>query len=119
MVIFLRNIYRLNKTSLIQPMDQGVLKDVFAALKKKYRGNLIREYVEAGQTLKGFWKKPNILDANYYVSESWDDLEKTILQKCWKKLIIPDNPSEVFVVGEPPQESANNPAEPHREQEQP
>lgn len=82
-----------NTTSLIQPMDQGVI----AALKKKYRGNLLRKYVEEGKTLTGFWKEHSILDAIYDVAASWTNVAESTLQNCWTKIIVreTEHPNEL------------------------
>lgn len=80
-----------NVTSLVQPMDQGPI----AALKKIYRGNLLKTYVQEKSTFKTFKKDFNILDAITLVSTSWANIKSETLQRCWRKLLSPDVNLEV------------------------
>lgn len=72
-----------NVTPLIQPMDQGVI----AAFKKRYRGNLLQEYVKEGLTLKAFWEKRTILGAIYDMAEAWGQIADSTLKNGWNKLL--------------------------------
>jgi hypothetical protein len=57
-----------NVTSLIQPMDQGVI----AAMKKQYRRSILQRHIDEGNDLKTFMKSITILHAIYEVAKAWD-----------------------------------------------
>lgn len=76
-----------NVTSIIQPMDQGVLQ----AMKQKYRKMLLRTLLEEDEdenelTILQKLKKITIKDVIYWVAEAWDNTTKGALQKSWKNL---------------------------------
>lgn len=78
-----------NVTSLIQPMDQGVI----AALKKIYRGRLLRELIvmdsAQNSTVDKFVKSWTLLDCCRTIAKSWNELSENTLRNGWKK-IFPD-----------------------------
>ena len=92
-----------NTTSLIQPMDQGVIR----AFKALYTKNAVQHLVSAMDadenfTLKAYWQKFTIATALQVIGASLKDMKKETLNACWKKLwpeIIPDyegfSPDEV------------------------
>uniref|UniRef100_A0A8C4SMY0 HTH CENPB-type domain-containing protein n=1 Tax=Erpetoichthys calabaricus TaxID=27687 RepID=A0A8C4SMY0_ERPCA len=73
-----------NVTSILQPMDQGVLQ----ALKQNYRKMLLRSLLEDNEELTILDKlmKMNIKDVIYWVAEAWENTCKESLQKSWKNL---------------------------------
>ncbi|XP_064118793.1 tigger transposable element-derived protein 1-like [Macrobrachium nipponense] len=76
-----------NTTSLIQPMDQGVI----ANFKAYYLRRTIRfalRAIEANKelTLKQFWKGYNIADAVKNIASAWDEVKTTTLNGAWRKL---------------------------------
>ncbi|XP_039627277.1 jerky protein homolog-like [Polypterus senegalus] len=73
-----------NVTSILQPMDQGVLQ----ALKQNYRKMLLRSLLEDNEelTILDKLKKMNIKDVIYWVAEAWENTRKESLQKSWKNL---------------------------------
>ncbi|XP_066975445.1 tigger transposable element-derived protein 1-like [Macrobrachium rosenbergii] len=78
-----------NTTSLIQPMDQGVI----ANFKAYYLRRTIRSALRAVEgnkelTLKEFWKGYNIADAVKNIARAWDEIKVTILNGAWKKLCL-------------------------------
>lgn len=73
-----------NTSSIIQPMDQGVIK----ALKSKYRNFLMNKLIsstENYQTASDFTKSINIFDVVCWLATSWDAIDVTTIQKCFKK----------------------------------
>ncbi|XP_028649015.2 jerky protein homolog-like [Erpetoichthys calabaricus] len=73
-----------NVTSILQPMDQGVLQ----ALKQNYRKMLLHSLLEDNEELTILDKlmKMNIKDVIYWVAEAWENTCKESLQKSWKNL---------------------------------
>ena len=76
-----------NTTSLIQPMDQGVLYN----LKRRYKRNLL-EKMKLYETTDGlpydqFAKALNIKDCVYSVVNAWEQIQSSSLQKAWNKLL--------------------------------
>ncbi len=75
-----------NTTSLIQPMDQGVLE----SLKRRHKKLLLRKFLEEDEhaismfaALKGI----NMKHVVYMSAEAWDDVPSTTLLKSWNKLL--------------------------------
>ncbi|XP_057662515.1 jerky protein homolog [Diorhabda carinulata] len=71
-----------NVTSLIQPMDQGVIQN----FKCFYRWSFIRGLLNADCDVTDFQKKFTVKDAVYAIAQSWNQVKNTTLQKCWRKL---------------------------------
>lgn len=78
-------------TSLIQPMDQGVI----AALKKSYRGNLLKRYVQEKLTFTSFNKNCNLLNTIREISTVWSNIKIGTLRNSWRKLLSPDVDVEI------------------------
>lgn len=75
-----------NTTSLIQPMDQGVLESV----KRRYKKLLLRKIIEEdehGTSMFAALKGINMKHVVYMSAEAWDDLPYTTLAKSWNKLL--------------------------------
>ena len=76
-----------NTTSLIQPMDQGVLYN----LKRRYKRNLLEKMIlyETIDSLPydQFAKNLNIKDCIYSVANAWEQIQSSSLQKAWNKLL--------------------------------
>ena len=78
-----------NVTSLIQPMDQGVL----VTLKRLYKKNLLRRLLiedENGVSVISFLKSVHM---KVVVAESWDKIEISTLSKSWRKIISTEQPN--------------------------
>lgn len=74
-----------NVTSLIQPMDQGVIEK----LKKVYRKYFLREFLineSTEATQLEFLKGWNILKCLLYTAKAWETLTADNLRKAWKNL---------------------------------
>ena len=75
-----------NVTSLIQPMDQGVIE----ALKRRYKKKLLRGVIIAddrGDSLLDYIKSVNMSTVVQLVTESWDEIEPSTLRKSWQKIL--------------------------------
>ncbi|XP_019391383.1 PREDICTED: centrosomal protein of 89 kDa isoform X4 [Crocodylus porosus] len=75
-----------NSTSIIQPMDQGVI----AVFKAYYIRNTFAQAVratggEGAQTLKEFWKGYNIRKAIDNISSAWAEVASKTMNGVWRK----------------------------------
>jgi transposase len=73
-----------NTTSLVQPLDQGVIK----SFKSYYRKNLLQHLIT--QTITHSGNRPpsyeiNLLDAIYWIISAWREVKDTCIQNCFKK----------------------------------
>ncbi|XP_064077646.1 tigger transposable element-derived protein 1-like [Macrobrachium nipponense] len=76
-----------NTTSLIQPMDQGVIVNFKAYYLKRTICSALRAIKGNKElTLKQFWKGYNITDAVRNIASAWDEVKMTTLNGAWKKL---------------------------------
>lgn len=76
-----------NTTSLIQPMDQGVI----AAFKLYYLRRTFFQLIEATDgpnklSIREYWQQYNILDAVQNIKFAWDEVKNTTLNAVWKKI---------------------------------
>ena len=93
-----------NVTSLIQPMDQGVL----VALKRCYRKKLLQRLLiedENGVSIIEFLKSAYMSVVVELVAESWDEIKASTLRTCksWREIMPiqpPNDQSEVLTVGQ-------------------
>ena len=75
-----------NTTSLVQPMDQGVLE----ALERRYRKAMLQKLLledQEGRSIIEFVKKINMKDIVYMIAAAWDDISPLTLTKSWKKTL--------------------------------
>lgn len=74
-----------NVTSLIQPMDQGVIENI----KRRYRKRLLQfliEGIDDGAEVIQHLKLVNMKTVGYWAASSWDEIPKESLVKAWRKL---------------------------------
>lgn len=74
-----------NVTSLIQPMDQGVIEWLKRRYRRKYISSIL-EKSEEGFNIFESMKSLNIKDAIYTIADSWEEIKPDTLQKSWRKL---------------------------------
>ena len=82
-----------NTTSILQPMDQGVI----LTFKSYYLRNTFRKAIAAlysdssdesrQSKLNIFWKEFTMLDAVKNIHNSWEEVKTSTLTGIWKKLI--------------------------------
>jgi DDE superfamily endonuclease len=72
-----------NVTSLIQPMDQGVI----SSMKRLYRADLLKILAEEDDDLINFWKKLSVLDAIHGIAKSWSKVKPITLVRSWRKIL--------------------------------
>ena len=81
-----------NTTSKSQPMDQGIMQ----AMKLKYRKRQLQYqigHMEKDKTLSGpeLLKKISVLDAIYWTNNSWSEVEKSTMEKCFSAEVLSDS----------------------------
>ena len=82
-----------NVTSLIQPMDQGVL----VALKRRYKKKLLQRLLiedENGVSLIDFLKSVNMKIVTELIAESWGEIKESTLRKSWRKIMPIQEPAK-------------------------
>ena len=75
-----------NVTSLIQPMDQGVLE----SLKRRYRRKILEELIfqdEEGTTIPDYLKRIKMLKVSNLIGACWDEIPNKTFQLSWSKII--------------------------------
>jgi hypothetical protein len=76
-----------NTTSILQPLDQGLLE----AMKRRYKKSLLRHIIfhnsESSLPVPDIVKGLTIKDAVYWSAQAWEDISPMTIKKCWKKLI--------------------------------
>ncbi|GBM33052.1 Transcriptional regulator ATRX [Araneus ventricosus] len=74
-----------NCTSLIQPMDMGILR----ALKCQYKSEFLKEmlsFLNGGETLQNFLKSYNLKTAVWSAAKAWDGIPTTTMKNAWHNL---------------------------------
>ncbi|XP_053949417.1 jerky protein homolog-like [Anastrepha ludens] len=75
-----------NVTSLVQPMDQGVIE----SLKRRYRRKLVSEILQhsenEGKGILEVIKKINIKDVIYMLATAFQEMPSSTFVKSWRKL---------------------------------
>lgn len=73
-----------NTTSLIQPMDQGVIEN----LKRHYRKIFLQNFIcsDSGKNLNEFWKGYTIKHSIFNVADAWNNVSHETLSRSWNKL---------------------------------
>uniref|UniRef100_A0A8C3FPC4 DDE-1 domain-containing protein n=1 Tax=Chrysemys picta bellii TaxID=8478 RepID=A0A8C3FPC4_CHRPI len=75
-----------NTTSLLQPMDQGIIASFKAYLTSTFAQAIWATEKEGGPTLKEIWKGFNIYHAVKNIGEAWNEVKQSNLNGVWKKL---------------------------------
>ncbi|XP_062523895.1 jerky protein homolog-like [Corticium candelabrum] len=84
-----------NVTSLIQPMDQGVL----VSIKRRYRKKMLQDLIlqnDRGVSIIDFVCGINMMEISDKVSASWDEITPRTIRLSWRKIlpIYPDEGSQ-------------------------
>lgn len=73
-----------NVTSIIQPMDQGVIETT----KRHYKKKLITHILECEENLNEALKKINVKDVIYKVAQAWQLVNPATIRKSFNKIIV-------------------------------
>ena len=84
-----------NTTSILQPLDQGII----LAMKQKYLKTQLRYIITQMERSKEkdcsqLLKETNVLKAIYWIKQAWNDLKCDTIAKCFKKCGFVDNTTE-------------------------
>lgn len=74
-----------NTTSLIQPMDQGIIA-TFKAIFLRITFEYILNAIDDGASVSDIWKKYTMLNCVSFIEEALSELKQSTLQGCWKKI---------------------------------
>lgn len=76
-----------NKTSILQPMAQGVIANFKACyLRRTFAQAVEATDRETGKTLRDFWKSYNIYQAIINIAKAWAEVTQVCLNAVWKKV---------------------------------
>lgn len=75
-----------NTTSLLQPMDQGVIASFKAYYLRRTFSQAIRATQKDQMTLREFWKNYHIYDAIKNIADAWAEVKETNMRGVWKNL---------------------------------
>ncbi|XP_029048965.1 jerky protein homolog-like [Osmia bicornis bicornis] len=83
-----------NVTSLVQPLDQGIIE----AIKNRYKAKLLTFILNAqelGENYDDAMKSFNIKHAVQLISQAWDEITEKNISNCWKNLLnLPVDPAD-------------------------
>ena len=77
-----------NTTSIIQPMDQGVIKNLKTLYRKEVLSSIISEMDDqngSNETAVKIARQISILSAIYMIAKSWDSVTSTTISNCFRK----------------------------------
>ena len=80
-----------NTTSVIQPMDQGVLEPLKRRYKRKLLLHIIMENETPDSSVPELLKMVTMKDVVYWISDAWNEASSDSLAKAWKQL-LPETP---------------------------
>ena len=76
-----------NTTSVIQPMDQGVLDPCKKRYKRKLLSHIIMENESPHLSVPEILQKVTLKDVVYWISAAWNEASNDSLRKAWKHLL--------------------------------
>nr|XP_060616419.1 tigger transposable element-derived protein 1-like isoform X2 [Anolis sagrei ordinatus] len=75
-----------NTTSLLQPMDQGVIASFKAHYLRRAFSQAVRAAQKGEMTLQELWKNYSIHDAIKNIAGAWEEVKDTNMKGAWEKL---------------------------------
>ena len=98
-----------NATSILQPMDQGVLEPLKRWYNKNFLRHIILENEASSLSIPDILKQLSIKDAVYWSAQAREDTSPLSVAKSWKKL-LPSPPSDVQEDSSDPHTSVARPS---------
>ena len=74
-----------NVTSVLQPMDQGIIQTLKLKFRKRQLQHFIREVDNSTKTGTEILKDISLLDAIYWINGSWAEVQTSTIVKCFAK----------------------------------
>lgn len=68
-----------NTTSVLQPMDQGVIAAYKSYYLRKTLNNAIASFSESSESVTTFWRNISIEDAVQAIGESWNEVKQSTM----------------------------------------
>ena len=78
-----------NTTSILQPMDQGILESTKRLYKKFLLRHILLENETNSMAIPQILKNLTIKEAVYWSAQAWDEIKAETLRKGWNKLLLP------------------------------
>lgn len=76
----------VNTSSVLQPMDQGVVATFKAFYHQKVMKELVQEIASSNVTVSGYWNSYNILNAVDHICTAWYEIPASLMNCAWRKL---------------------------------
>nr|AOE48153.1 CENP-B-like protein 1 [Locusta migratoria] len=80
-----------NATSVLQPMDQGVIKNI----KHKFRHSLVLRLLQRIQSPENMYKL-SLLEAMSMLAMSWDSVKQETIANCFRKAGFPSDSAKIL-----------------------
>jgi hypothetical protein len=80
-----------NTTSVLQPMDGGIIARFKRFYRKLLLQRLIRESENPNLTVDGFKKSVNVLNACMMAAQAWDTIDADAIEKVWRRTLLVNN----------------------------
>ena len=75
-----------NTTSLLQPLDQGIIRSLKAHYRREMRANVLEQIEDVKKvSANNLAKKTNLLEALHLLALSWKHVSEETIQNCFKK----------------------------------
>ena len=74
-----------NTTSLLQPMDQGIIQTVKLKYRKRQLQHVLANMDKSSKAGSDILKETSVLDTIFWVDRAWQEVETSTIQKCFAK----------------------------------
>ncbi|XP_018430489.1 PREDICTED: tigger transposable element-derived protein 1-like [Nanorana parkeri] len=85
-----------NTTSLLQPMDQGVIATFKAYYLRQTFSEMVKVLDRSGITMKDYWRSFNVLKGVNNINGAWEEVTANCLNRVWRKL-LPESAHDLSV----------------------
>ena len=92
---FIRVLYMPpNVTSLIQPMDQNIIR----VTKLFYKNALASKMASSDEDVATILKNMTLKDTAFLLANSWKKIDSVLIKNCWKQILSSEEEDEDFDV---------------------